>query len=205
MKKKILSLIMVFVLLSGLAACSRRELSQEEIFYPEKTNSNTAMLTEWKRDFSNIKELYSNSDFVVYADVIGNPQNIDKGHGFTETKIKIKEVLKGEISQKEISVIEDGLVNADGTDYSIEGIPLLKKNMRVILFLFKNYEFYGENQTKKFAYHVIAPLPGKFIFDKDMKLHYFSELLTDSSNLPVSDLEKYSGFTYEEFKKELSK
>ncbi len=171
----------------------------------EKTDKTIPIAAEWVESYNNLEELYSEADFIVYANVLENPENIDKGLGFTETKIKIKEVLKGEIPAKEIVVVENGQINPDGTEYSVEGIPLLKKNMKVILFLFKNYQYYEDSQNKEFAYHVLAPLPGKFIFDKDMKLHYFSELLTDSSNLPVSELEKYSGFTYEEFKKELSK
>lgn len=203
MKRKILFFGLVLIISLGITSCSQKTLSPNEIYYPEKTDKNASMMVEWNVEYNNLKDLYNSSDFVVYADVIGDSRNIDKGLGFVGTKIKINEVLKGNISEKEIEVIENGWVNDDGTDYSIEGIPLLKKNMKAVLFLFKNYDLKEESNNKTFAYQVNGPLPGKFLFDNNMKIHHCRELLKDSSNIPATDFEKFSNQTYEEFKQEI--
>lgn len=172
--------------------------SNDKIYYPEKPDKNTAISCEWKRSFDNLQEFYENSDLIVYADVIENPINIEKGHGFVKTKIKINEVLKGNISAKEIFVYEDGQINNDGTDYSVEGIPLLRKNMKVVLFLFKNYEL----ESNSPVYHVLTPLPGKFLLDKDRRIHHSSEL-TINGNFAEAEFKQFSGKTYNEFKKDI--
>lgn len=203
MKRKILFFGLVLIISLGITSCSQQTLSPNEIYYPEKTDKNASMMVEWNVEYNNLKDLYNSSDFIVYADVIENPINIDKGLGFVKTKIRINEVLKGEISEEEIYIYEDGQVNDDGTDYSVEGIPLLKKNMKAVLFLFKNPELESDNPNKDFAYHVNVPLPGKFLFDNNMKIHHCRELLEDSSNIPATDFEKFSNQTYEEFKQEI--
>lgn len=174
--------------------------SNDKIYYPEKTDKNTAISCEWKRSFDNLQELYENSDLIVYADIIEDPINIDKGLGFVKTKIKINEVLKGDLVERKIYIMEDGNINKDGSDHSIEGIPLLKKNMKAVLFLYKNAELKDENTD--FYYSVLAPLPGKFFLDENMKIHHSSEL-TSNGELAETQFKQFSGKTYEEFKKDI--
>ncbi len=86
---------------------------------------------------SDISELYERAENIVIASVTGYESYLDGGYlPFVFSQAVVEETLKGNLQKDdEIIISEVGEHREDGSDFSIDGVPLLYPGMKVILFL----------------------------------------------------------------------
>ncbi len=98
--------------------------------------------------------------------------------------MEVGEVLKGELQQgTQITISETGKHLEDGSDISIDGVPLLYPGMKVILFLDSEAPLVDPERT---GYGLIGGYVGKFIYHPDGTIYNFS-LLGGDNVMTLSD------------------
>ena len=122
---------------------------------------------------SDISELYERAENIVIASVTGYESYLDGGYlPFVFSQAVVEETLKGNLQKDdEIIISEVGEHREDGSDFSIDGVPLLYPGMKVILFL--GLEGVLENNQKT-GYGLTGSYVGKFIYHPDGTIYNFS-------------------------------
>ena len=148
---------------------------QEKLYFPEKNDKTNKALAEMipEQMSSSVAEMMQKSDIVIVARVIrddeqwlSEPSKLEN----TRSVVTVEEVWKGNVSVGDsVSIYETGW-RYDGYDFSIGGEPILRKDMRVVLFLTGVYEgdrsvcgsyqgkiFLDENETAyPFSYYTVG-------------------------------------------------
>jgi len=148
---------------------------QEKLYFPEKNDKTNKALAEMipEQMSSSVAEMMQKSDIVIVARVIrddeqwlSEPSKLEN----TRSVVTVEEVWKGNVSVGDsVSIYETGWRYEDH-DYSIGGEPILRKDMRVVLFLTGVYEgdrsvcgsyqgkiFLDENETAyPFSYYTVG-------------------------------------------------
>ena len=148
---------------------------QEKLYFPEKNEKTATAIAEMvpEQMSSSVAEMMQKSDIVIVARVIrddeqwlSEPSKLEN----TRSVVTVEEVWKGNVSVGDsVSIYETGW-RYDGYDFSIGGEPILRKDMRVVLFLTGVYEgdrsvcgsyqgkiFLDENETAyPFSYYTVG-------------------------------------------------
>ncbi len=164
------------------------------ILFPEKGSSGALGIFEFITDeFAHtLSELYDASDAVVLGTVVKDDEQYKNEGSELEnalSELEIERVWKGDIKDGEtVSIHETGWRYDDGKSASVGGEPVLRKGMKVVLFLGPSRE--GERWIKN-------SFQGKFIVDGQGVVHsyeYFSDdnefsYLDDvGETVPLTDL-----------------
>lgn len=145
-----------------------------------------------------LAEMYQSEEtgYVVIADVVLDTGIIDheKTPDQVVSVLRLREVLKGDMQPGDlIRVPETGIRRLDGSDVAIDGVPLLRKNMRVLLFLKPPYTM----KNGETGYSIRGVYQGKFFFDTEGMLHAGASL-SDEAHQQLEDCPDV--MTLEEFK-----
>ena len=195
MKKKIIIGICAILLLASV------------IYYNSNTNIKN-IVADRKIIANNVAELNNESDLIIKATVLPNKENIlinddNDGtvkFGYTVTRLKITQVLKGDISDETIKITEEYYTTRELSGKSIwtQGYYLPAKENKEYIFFLKKYA-----DTSNYAgmYFPIDLEKGKYKFIKNLD--------TDSTeNLSAKDLDisdKTNVKEYKEWYKEVMK
>ena len=148
---------------------------QEKLYFPEKNEKTAMALAEMvpEQMSSSVAEMMQKSDIVIVARVIRDDEQwLSEPSGLQNSRsvVTVEEVWKGDAAVGDsVSVYETGWRYEDH-DYSIGGEPILRKDMRVVLFLTGVYEgdrsvcgcyqgkiFLDENETAyPFSYYTVG-------------------------------------------------
>mgnify|MGYP000933431940 FL=1 len=148
---------------------------QEKLYFPEKNDKTNKALAEMipEQMSSSVAEMMQKSDIVIVARVIRDDEQwLSEPSGLQNSRsvVTVEEVWKGDAAVGDsVSVYETGWRYEDH-DYSIGGEPILRKDMRVVLFLTGVYEgdrsvcgsyqgkiFLDENETAyPFSYYTVG-------------------------------------------------
>lgn len=163
----------------------------KSIYFPEKGKSQSYGMADFDNSVfsATIPEMYGKVQAVILADVVED--------GMTEGKeddafanVSVLHAWKGDVNVGDIlNVHENGIKFEDGTDDSIGGEPLLRKDMRVILFLF--------TRTNGETYGIRGCFQGKFFLNNDGNVYSY-EYFSDEYNIKLTDV--HDCVSYEDFK-----
>lgn len=184
--KPIFFIITLILMLTLFSSCKKDQ--SNDIYFPQKNDSNVAAESEFAYAAENFEQLYEYADTVVIGNIIDEGEISPEYYYKTvSATLEITECIKGDVAKGEqITVAEFGVRNEDGTDYSIGGVPLLRTGMKVLLFLSQPMELY-ENSTE----YIQAPFnayQGKFFYDNNGVIHPSTDFAT-SNVLELSDFE----------------
>lgn len=160
----------------------------EFIYFPEKEKTKISGFAEFASDVfsSTIPELAEKSDVIILGDVVGERVN-EEITGDCIADISVRNVWKGNLKENDvISVHEDGAKFADWTDATIGGEPLLRKDMRVILFLFQP------------DYGIEGCFQGKFFLNNDGNVYSYEYFSNEYNDKYFSDV--HESISYKDFK-----
>lgn len=168
-----------------------------QVLFPSANNTSgmSAMLAYVGESMTEMYQSEETSN-VVIADVVQDTGIIPHEIGPKEvvSVLKVREVLKGDIQPGSlIWVTETGIRRVDGTDVAIDGVPLLRNRMRVVLFLMPPYTM-NNGET---GYGIRGVYQGKFFFDTEGMLHAGASL-SDKAHQQLKDCPDV--MTLEEFK-----
>ena len=99
----------------------------------------------WAYKYENIKELSKDSDIIIKGYVISSENILDllgklgTPMAFTDYKIEVAQVIKGDIKEKEVIVRQTGGTYI-GVKQEISDDPLMQKDTTMILFL-KEFDY----------------------------------------------------------------
>lgn len=162
------------------------EQNTAELYFPTNTN-NQRLSASYPYIEKNIDELYQNSENVVVANIIDYDSYTDGYSNRVYSQAKVMEILKGDLQiGNQITVSETGQHLDDGSDISIDGIPLLYPGMKVILFLGTEVPLLDPTRT---GYGLIGEYLGKFIYHPDGIIYNFS-LLGGDNVMTLSDAQE---------------
>lgn len=159
---------------------------QEKLYFPEKNEKTAMALAEMvpEQMSSSVAEMMRKSDIVIVARVIrddeqwlSEPSKLEN----TRSVVTVEKVWKGNVSVGDsVSVYETGWRYEDH-DYSIGGEPILRKDMRVVLFLTGVYE--GDRS-------VCGSYQGKIFLDENETAYPFSYYTAgqDEGGGPFTDM-----------------
>ena len=189
----VLPLIFVCILL--VTGCSKKPavlpgagMAFEDIYYPTESSivgmSGTLTLLG-----NSLEDLYEEADIVVLATVIKDDvaQYENNYISYCLSKVHVTSVYKGDIAINDKIVIREigGKIEKTTKEYSLDGVPLLHNDMRVLLFLRNEAEL--PNGMK--GHTICGEYQGKFIFDTKGMLHESAELGQDSFTV-INDMDK---------------
>lgn len=165
--------------------------STDNINFPKKGKGKISGFASFNSNVfsSTISELAEKSDVVILGDVVGDRVNEDITDDCV-ADISVRNVWKGNIKENDIIFVhETGAKFEDGTDATIGGEPMLRKDMRVILFLFT-----GENEEN---FGISGCFQGKFFLNNDGNVYSY-EYFSDEYNIKLTDV--HDCVSYEDFK-----
>ena len=173
-------------------------ISSAEILLPEK-NTQAGLEASLSKSYNNIQDLKNDSYAIVLGDVLLSDKSVRYNDhvDLAISDVKIIECYSGNMNPGDIISIEETGVRDDQGDISIDGVPLLKKNMRVLLFL---TEPNNVVQGDQMGYGIVGVYQGKFFVDQNDQI-YSSSLYSDHA---VSLIQWNDGDSIEKFKKEFS-
>lgn len=173
-------------------------ISSAEILLPEK-NTQAGLEASLSKSYNNIQDLKNDSYAIVLGDVLLSDKSIRYNDhvDLAISDVKIIECYSGNMNPGDIISIEETGVRDDQGDISIDGVPLLKKNMRVLLFLTEPSNIVQGDQM---GYGIVGVYQGKFFVDQNDQI-YSSSLYSDHA---VSLIQWNDGDSIEKFKKEFS-
>lgn len=151
-----------------------QDLNLDNTYFPSINDAPAVFQASWAKEYRNLSDLYNSADDVIIADVSGITEEYESGHvPYTKTGITIVRSLKGALEEGNTeTVIETGSV---ANNFSIDGVPLLRQNMKVILFV--RISEYGNLV-------ILNDYAGKYFIDKDAKVS-FSGNFTKSDHIDL--------------------
>lgn len=155
-------------------------LTDGEIYFPSKKTAIISIEADMKVPES-VSELYSNSKNIVVCDITEDTKSINYRNivNMEISSAKIVKVIKGDLKENEtINIHETGTRKEDG-DISIGGTPLLRKNMRVLLFLLEPTDTIMDGET---SYGIAGCYYGKFFYDNGGTLYSAADYADDGSS-----------------------
>lgn len=156
------------------------KLNLANTYFPQKNNSKSSIEASWPTGYHNITDLYKGADEIIIADVVGSGESInDKSVDFTRTNVKVVKSLKNVLKEGQIvPITETGTVIGESNDLSIDGVPLLRQNMKVILFI-----KIRQNNT----YIILNDYAGKYFINSNGAISY-SGNLTAQQHIQMNDI-----------------
>lgn len=156
------------------------KLNLANTYFPQKNNSKSSIEASWAAGYYNITDLYKGADEIIIADVVGSGESInDKSVDFTRTNVKVVKSLKNVLKEGQIvPITETGSVIGESNDLSIDGVPLLRQNMKVILFI-----KIRQNNT----YIILNDYAGKYFISSSGAISY-SGNLTAQQHIQMNDI-----------------
>ena len=178
MKKQVKPLLASICIISILftASFSNASKTGSSIYYPDPIVKNLSMDAEFSYMQESLQDLYDDSGLIIVGDVIDEGE-IDPQYAYqaVSADVKISEIIKGDKNTGDIiTVSEMGERDVEpGIDWSIGGVPLLSKGMKVMLFLTDPQKIgEGENDI---AYLVTTTYLGKYFYDNNNNIHSCAE------------------------------
>lgn len=160
-----------------------------KVYFPTDSitynNIHATISSEYTPD--NFEDLYELAHSVVIGTVTKSDESItkeDSGLVISLADVLVSEVYKGPVNVGDTVSIEETGERTDTVDVSIGGVPLLRKDMKVLLFL---TEPSNVIQGDKDGYGIIGCYYGKMILNEQDTVHpasYFSsnaEIISDFS------------------------
>lgn len=180
--KKITVYLIISTLIICCSSCSKSDVNN--LVFPEK-GKNGALFAESGYCGDTIQEMYELSANVIIGKVTENGVIDEKYYkDSVYANVCIEKTLKGELKPNDIIKVADIAVIQDGMEITIDGVPLLKKGMRVMLFLTNASK--GKLETEVEFYSIMGATAGRFFCDKNNKFHSVKEF-TDTETYTVSD------------------
>jgi len=178
MKNKLYIFIaIIIVLILSLSGCNRHETTpppsptnekEDVIYFPNNFEKNHIIDADIYDPSDNLAELYTKSHAIVIAKVIDSYDvNYNNRLDFTCSDIKVEKVLKGSLQANQTINIEELGIRHEEYETSIAGVPLLKENMKVLLFLTEPSDVIQGFD----AYGVVDCVTGKFFYDNNKTIH----------------------------------
>lgn len=168
-----------------------------QVYVPQK-NTQQGMSASLSKVYENVQDLQNDAYAVVLGDVIKSDEDIfynDLVH-ISVSDVKVLECYTGNINEGEIISIEETGCRDEAGDISIDGVPLLKENVKVLLFL---TEPDNTIQKDKDGYGIIGVYQGKFFLDNDDNV-YQSAFYSEYSQ-PITGMK--TSMSFNEMKSEL--
>ena len=183
---RIICLMIIIPLLSvSLLSCASKQ-KETDFYFPSKKDVAYSMEASIK-GYSDTQELMLGSKDVVIGKIVSSDRSVKSGSiDYEISVLEIEKVVKGNLSVGDkINIQETGLKTDDG-DVSIGGVPLLKENMRVMLYLRDSTTATLDGET---SYAITGCFYGKFFFDNSKTLYPSTELSIEHPT-PLSDFSK---------------
>ncbi len=178
MKRLLLNLCTIALCVAFCSCTSVKDSTDGEIYFPTKSEKESVMSAEMIIP-KNMSELYDTAHSIVVCDIIKDDESIQNGSvDLAISTARIVEVIKGDHQKNtDILIQETGERLQDG-DISIDGVPLLRKNMKVLLFLNKPTT---ENYNGKTTYGIVGCYYGKFFYDNNKTVHSAVDFAVDNA------------------------
>lgn len=135
-----------------------------------------------------MSEMYNQSANVIVGTVVE--------HGTTDPKyfktsvyanVRVERVLKGGLSEDDtVRVADVGEFSDDGSEISVDGVPLLRRGMRVLLFLTDGHSYTVSDEGETMSYSIMGGEAGKFFIDENGLCHNVQEF-TKAHTYVMSD------------------
>ena len=201
--------IMVYILISAILiccnSCKKNESStpafpenkSSALVFPEKGKSGV-IYSESGYAGQTIREMYDLSENVIIGAVTEDGVIDEKYYKKSVyANVCIEKTLKGEINTEETIMVADIGIIQDGIEISIDGVPLLKKGMRVMLFLNRGRVI--KLETEVTSYSIMGATAGKFFCDRNNKFHSVKEFSNTTytmsdGNIPFTEDEALAWF-----------
>lgn len=182
MKKYIKILCLFCSIIICFTSCNK---TSEDFVFP-KANKTNVISAELVHCGNTVEEMYNNSGIVAIGNIIENgilePEYYDSK---LYAKFELTKVFKGEFEKGDvITVNEYGDISNNG-DFGIDGVPLLKKGMKVLLFLSEPYNLSKGNKPE--VCYIMGAVAGKFFIDSSGNIHPSQEF-TEIETYNVSDI-----------------
>ncbi|MBQ7474705.1 MAG: hypothetical protein IJS78_02155 [Clostridia bacterium] len=131
----------------------------------------------------NLKDLFDKAYAVVLGYVVNDEREEtgDSGLTFSYSDVEAEAVIKGELSTGEVICIEETGKRGETADSSIGGVPLLRKNNRVLLFLKRPS---GNLNNDLPVYGIVGCYYGKMFLDENDVVYPASYFSKEADNIP---------------------
>lgn len=188
-RTRLCSLLLVAAVGLTLASCGKSGQPKETagtptpmtaLYFPERNENNGTFLAEMVPECmsGSVAEMFQKADTVIVASVLRDDEQwISEPSGLENacSTVAVEEVWKGNVAVgDEITVYETGW-RYDDHDLSVGGEPILRKNMRVVLFL--TAEANGERC-------VCGSYQGKLYLDESNTAHPYSCFASGQEGYP---------------------
>lgn len=196
MKKILRRYGVLFLTLCFLTVPTACNQTTSDLYFPTNIN-NQEMSASMSYEVKDFEQLYGYAVNIIVGNVTDyetyyHPNGL---HTNVFSQVEVEETLKGSIEVGEqITISETGQHLDNGTDISIDGVPLLYPGMKVILFLNEGGQLIDPQKT---GYGIIGTYLGKFIYHPDGTIYNFS-LLGGDNALTLADAQE--PLTEEEFR-----
>lgn len=152
-------------------------LQAGERYFPTAVNQ-AGMSASLAVDIQTLDQLKAFSEHIVVGEVLASDRSFSAGYepSCAYAELRITQVVKGNLSVDQmITISETGIRYADGTDHSIDGVPLLRRGMKVALCLLPECTLRDGRQ----GFGIQGIYLGKFFYDAGENLHPSSLLGTE--------------------------
>lgn len=149
------------------------KLNLQNAYLPQ-INESGGPIHSWALGYLNIQDLYHGADDIIIADVIGEGVIVEDSG--IEIDVKVVSSLKNRYKEGDlVSIHQYGEITNDGKEWTIDGVPLLRKNMKVILFV---------HQYENNACVILNDYLGKFLIDTNGVISYSGDYTKPNNSLP---------------------
>lgn len=182
--KKFKAFISIFLIVLLLALCTSCRKEKASIYFPEKNEKSGGYFATMADGTisSTVAEMFKKSTAVVLATVIKDDEqwkSQPSGLENARSEVYIEQVWKGSISVGSNLTIHETGWRYEDYDISIAGEPILRKDMKVILFL-------GKGQDN--VYGIQGSYQGKMFVDQNDIVYPFSYYTDESA--PFNDMKQ---------------
>lgn len=157
--------------------------NDDGLYFPSKSAKNMNIDATMKA-WNDTDQLYKEA----YAIIVGTVTQADKQILYNNidhvaaSSVKVEKVIKGDIKEGDTIEIEETGVRMEYGDISIDGTPLLRKNMKVLLFLTET-----DDQVQGIpAYGIRGCYFGKFFYDENDVVYPATYFATENV-IPLKD------------------
>ena len=146
---------------------------EQNVVFPDANTENKSMSATMRSTVipTDLQDMEDKASNVVLCTVTDDSESetFESGLVLSYAGVTVEKVIKGALSEGDVLNITETGTRFEDHDASIDGVPLLRKGMRVVLFL--------HDKTEQGRYGIVANYYGKLFVDGDGLVYppsYFS-------------------------------
>lgn len=150
-----------------------------DIYFPTKNNVSGGIDASMESP-KDMNDLYEKAPYIIVCSILTDDTQIKYKDliPMSISSAKIEKVLKGDLNVGDIINIQETGTRGDNVDISVGGTPLLRKGMKVLLFLSGSNDIIMNGET---SFGIQDCYYGKFFYDNSNVLYSAADYVNDGS------------------------